>query len=201
MPPRGRTKATPNALRAPIVTGQMGAALGACCLGFVHHEPMGRDWKHLADTVEAAREAKNLTQVALAEKAGVSESTIQNIESGVERKRVPASLHKVERALGWAPGSGERVLEGAAPEHVEETAAPPSDLPLRIVHELQDGPLLDATVLDLAPLGSGARMIVVVKGAPDASPEQIRTDLLAWAKAQRHMQNLPIDDESDETPN
>jgi len=162
---------------------------------------MGRDWKHLADTVEAAREAKNLTQVALAKKAGVSESTIQNIESGAERKRVPASLHKVERALGWKPGSGERVLEGGTPDTEEETAAPPSDLPLRIVHELQDGPLLDATVLDLTSLGSDARMIVVVKGAPDASPEQIRADLLAWAKAQRHIQNLPNDDESGEASN
>ncbi|MEU2236111.1 helix-turn-helix domain-containing protein [Streptomyces vietnamensis] len=163
---------------------------------------MGRDWKHLADTIEAARETKNLTQVALAEKAGVSESTIQNLESGQERKRVPASLHKIERALGWKPGSGERVLEGGEPEEQqEETAAPPSDLPLRIVHELQDGPLLDATVVDLTPFGSDARMIVVVKGAPDASPEQIRADLLAWAKAQRHMQNIPTGDEPDEKAN
>ncbi|MFJ5785403.1 helix-turn-helix domain-containing protein [Streptomyces hydrogenans] len=160
---------------------------------------MGRDWQRLADTVEAAREAKNLTQVALAQKAGVSESTIQNIESGVERKRVPPSLHKVERALGWKHGSGERVLEGGVPDLEEETGAPPSDLPLRIVHELQDGPLLDATVLDLSPLGSDARMIVVVKGAPDATPEQIRADLLAWAKAQRHIQNIPTDDEPDES--
>ncbi|MFF0277520.1 multiprotein-bridging factor 1 family protein [Streptomyces sp. NPDC004330] len=162
---------------------------------------MGRDWKHLADSVEAAREAKNLTQVALAEKAGVSESTIQNIESGKERTRVPASLHKVERALGWKPGSGERVLEGGAPEVEEATAPPPSGLPLRIVHELQDGPLLDATVLDLSPLGSDARMIVVVKGAPGASPEQIRADLLAWAKAQEHIQNLPNTDDQGKTPN
>jgi len=160
-----------------------------------------RNWKHLADTIEAARETRNLTQVTLAEKAGVSESTIQNLESGKERTRVPASLHKVERALGWKPGSGERVLEGGTPDIEEETAAPPSDLPLRIVHELQDGPLLDATVLDLTPLGSGARMIVVVKGSPDASPEQIRADLLAWAKAQRHIQNLPNDDEPDEAAN
>lgn len=169
----------------------------------MHHERMGsRDWKHLADTIEAARETRNLTQVALAEKAGVSESTIQNLESGRERTRVPASLYRVERALGWAPGSGERVLEGGDPEEQqEETAPPPSDLPLRIVHELQDGPLLDATVLDLGGAGSQARMIVVVKGAPDASPEQIRADLLAWAKTQKHLQNLPADEEPDEAGN
>lgn len=176
--------------------------MGACCLGLVHDVRMSRDWKRLADAVEAAREAKSLTQVALAEAAGVSESTVQNLESGVERKRVPASLPKVERALGWSPGSGERVLEGGDPTlTAEETGAPPTDLPLRIIQELQDGPLLDTTVLDLTPLGSNARMIVVVKGEPDASPEQIRADLLAWAKAQRHLQNLDGDDDPTEIAN
>jgi len=175
--------------------------MGVCCLQVVHHEPMGRDWKRLADAVEAARDAKGLTQVALAALAGVSESTVQNLESGAERKRVPASLHRVERALGWAPGSGERILDGGDPEPQEDSAPPPSGLPLRIVQELQDGPLLDTTVLDLSPHGSGARMIVVVKGAPDATPEQIRADLLAWAKAQRHLQNLGEDDDPDEAAN
>ncbi len=51
--------------------------------------------------------------------------------------------------------------------------------------------------MDLTPLGSEARMIVVVKGKPDASPEQIRRDLLAWQKAQRKLQNLGGDDEDD----
>lgn len=175
--------------------------MGACCHALVHDEPMGRDWVRLAEAIEAAREAKNLTQVALAKAAGVSESTIQNLESGTERKRVPASLPTVERALGWTAGSGERVLEGGDPEPLGEAAAPPSDLPLRIIQELQDGPLLDTTVLDLTPLGSNARMIVVVKGEPDASPEQIRADLLAWAKAQRHLQNLDGDDDSTEIAN
>ncbi|MET9956688.1 helix-turn-helix transcriptional regulator [Streptomyces sp. NPDC006339] len=162
---------------------------------------MGREWKRLARAIESTRTARNLTQVALAQKAGVSESTIQNLESGAERTRVPASLHKVERALGWKAGSGERVLDGGDPEIEEESAAAPSDLPLRIVQELQDGPLLDTKVLDLSPLGSHARMIVVVKGDPDATPEQIRNDLLAWAKAQRHLENLTVDDETDETTN
>ena len=175
--------------------------MGACCHALVHHEPMSRDWTRLADAIEAEREAKNLTQVALAKAAGVSESTIQNLESGTERKRIPASLPMVERALGWAAGSGERILEGADPSPADEPPPPPSDLPLRIIQELQDGPLLDTTVLDLTPLGSNARMIVVVKGEPDASPEQIRADLLAWAKAQRHLQNLDGDDDPGEIAN
>lgn len=157
--------------------------------------PMGRDWARLARTIEDARKAKGLTQVGLAEAAAVSESTIQNLESDKERKHVPASLYKVERALGWATGSGEAILNGGEPAVAEEAAEPPTDLPLRILQELKDGPLLDTTVLDLTPLGSKARMVVVVKGEPDASPEQIRADLLAWAKAQRFLQNLGEEDD------
>ena len=175
--------------------------MGVRCLPVVHDGPMGRDWKRLARAIEGARVAGNLTQVALAHKADVSESTIQNLESGGECKRVPASLHKVERALGWTVGSGERVLAGGDPETAEESAPPPTGLPLRIVQELEDGPLLDATVLDLTPLGSSARMIVVVKGAPNASPEQIRSDLLAWARAQERLESLGEEDDPDDIGN
>ncbi|MCP3820134.1 helix-turn-helix transcriptional regulator [Streptomyces sp. A3M-1-3] len=176
---------------------------------------MGRDWARLAKAIEAARDTKGWTQVALAEAAGVSESTVQNLESGKGRKRMPSSLPKVERALGWRPGSGEAVLAGGDPSlHEPQTHSgsaklravagtsasgevSAAELPLRIVQELADGPLLDTTVMDLTPLGSDARMIVVVKGTPDASPEQIRKDLLAWAKAQRLLQSMGDDGSSE----
>ena len=162
---------------------------------------MSRDWQRLADSIEAARAARGMTQVQLAEAAGVSESTIQNLESGKDRSRLPHSLPKIERVLGWKEGSGKAVLDGGTPEQVIDHNAAENvtakeagsgELPLRIVHALsaEAGPLLDATVLDLTPLGSDARMIVVVKGKPDASPEQIRKDLLAWERAQRRLQNL-----------
>ncbi|RXS78866.1 XRE family transcriptional regulator [Streptomyces sp. TM32] len=155
---------------------------------------MGRDWKRLAEAIKDARQALRLTQVDLASAAGVSESTIQNLEAGESRSRIPTSLPRVERALNWREGSAQAVLEGGepTPSHDDDTdrAGTVTELPLRIVQELADGPLLDTTVLDLTPLGSDARMIVVVKGKPDASPEQIRKDLLAWAAAQRHLENL-----------
>lgn len=165
---------------------------------------MGRDWKRLADAIRAARRENDWTQVQLADAAGVSEATVQNLESGAERRNVPTSLPKVERALGWSAGSGAAVLNGDEPtplKHDDGTARSgetPDGLPLRIVQELADGPLLDTKVMDLTPLGSDARMIVVVKGNPTASAEQLRNDLLAWAKAQRHLQNLEDDDESGE---
>ncbi|MEU2603206.1 helix-turn-helix domain-containing protein [Streptomyces albus] len=163
---------------------------------------MGRDWKRLADAIRAARKQKGWTQVQLADAADVSEATVQNLESGTTRRNVPTSLPKVERALGWSAGSGEAVLLGGEPsplKHDADTSSRdvPDGLPLRIVQELADGPLLDTKVLDLTPLGSDARMIVVVKGNPTASAEQLRNDLLAWAKAQRHLQNLEDDKPDD----
>lgn len=164
---------------------------------------MGRDWKRLAAAIKDARQALRLTQVDLASAAGVSESTVQNLEAGESRTRTPTSLPKIERALRWEEGSAHTVLEGGeptsvTPDETEGAGAPGSavtELPLRIVQELADGPLLDTTVLDLTPLGSDARMIVVVKGRPDASPEQIRKDLAAWAAAQRFLQNLGGEDD------
>ncbi|MFD9567709.1 helix-turn-helix domain-containing protein [Streptomyces sp. NPDC059994] len=162
------------------------------------------DWARLAAAIVARRDEMDYTQVGLAEAAGVSEATVQNLESGRERKRLPSSLPKVEQALGWAPGSGEAVLAGGDPTPQPRTQAAPLEspaLPLRIQQELADGSLLDTTVLDLTPLGSEAKMIVVVKGKPDASPEQIRRDLLAWAKAQHLLQNLVDGGESTDAAN
>ena len=159
---------------------------------------MGRDWARLAGAIETARDELGMTQVALAEAAGVSESTIQNLESGKDRKRFPTSLPKVERALKWASGSGEAVLLGGDPTPLASEEVAPSDalnLPLRIQQELAEGSLVDTTVLDLTPLGSNARMIVVIKGEPDATPEQIRKDILAWARARQLLEGLGDPDE------
>ncbi len=166
---------------------------------------MSRDWIRLGHAIEAARDAKGMTQVALAVAADVSESTIQNLEAGKARVRQPPSVKKVEAALGWTPGSADAVLAGGDP-----TTAPPgpreelpqagdqSGLPLRIIQELADGPLLDTTVL---PLSGDSRMVIVVKGTPDASPEQIRRDLIAWAKAQSVLQNLDHEPGSSDSAN
>ncbi|MGC4925627.1 helix-turn-helix domain-containing protein [Streptomyces sp. DT117] len=166
---------------------------------------MSRDWVRLGHAIEAARDAKGMTQVALAEAADVSESTVQNLESGKARVRQPPSVKKVEAALGWAPGSADAVLAGGEPTPTTpelplgtSAAGDQPGLPLRIIQELSDGPLLDTTVL---PLSGDSRMVIVVKGTPDASPEQIRRDLIAWAKAQSVLQNLDHGSESSDSAN
>jgi len=164
-------------------------------------------WAELAEAIRSAREARGLSQVDLAQLADISEGSVQNLESGKARNRMPQTLAKIEPHLGWAAGSGRAILDGGEP-----TPAPvePSDdaaavegalrrkLPLRIVDELEsDDPLLDSTVIQL-PGADGARMTVVVHGRPDATPEQIQEALLAWRQAERKLRRLP--DEEDGEP-
>lgn len=168
---------------------------------------MTRDWAKLARAIKAAREARGLTQIDLAERAGVSEGTIQNLESPEPRRRIPPSLSKVQPHIGWAPNSGLAILEGGepilAPAGHEGPTGPADrsvdkirdDLPLRIVDELEsEGPLLDSTVIQLPGTGD-ARMTIVVRGRPDASPEEIQAGLIAWRKTERKLHRLPDEDE------
>lgn len=157
-------------------------------------------WDRLANAIRAAREALSLSQAGLAELAGISEGSVQNLESGKPRTRMPQSLPKVEPHLGWAPGSGVAILNGGDPTPLPASSTPagPSSedklrekLPLRIIDELtSDDPLLDSTVIQL-PGVDGARMTVVVRGRPNATPEEIQEALLAWRKAEQQLQRLP----------
>lgn len=157
-------------------------------------------WAELAAAIRSAREARGLSQVGLAELAGVSEGSVQNLESGTPRNRMPQTLPKIEPHLGWGPGSGRSILEGGEPTPASATGQAEitsiedklrSKLPLRIVDELEsDDPLLDSTVIQL-PGVDGARMTVVVHGRPDATPEQIQEALLAWRDAERKLRRLP----------
>lgn len=161
-------------------------------------------WAKLATAIRAAREARGLSQVALAELAGISEGSVQNLEKGNRRTRIPPALSKVEPHLGWAEGSGRTILDGGEPTPATAPAPTPNSesrrgsLPLRVVDELEsDDPLLDSTVIQL-PGANGARMTVVVRGKPDATPQEIQEALLAWRKAERNLHRLSEDDDGGE---
>jgi transcriptional regulator with XRE-family HTH domain len=161
-------------------------------------------WPELAAAIRAAREARGLRQIDLAELAGISEGSVQNLEDTDRRpSRMPQSLAKVEPHIGWAPGSGRAVLNGHQPtllDAVDESREPTpkkrtlrDKLPLRVVDELEsDDALLDSQVIQL-PGTSGARMTVLVHGRPDASPEEIQEALLAWRRAERKLHRMPDD--------
>lgn len=82
----------------------------AFSMGFVN------DWDRVSAAAIARRSEMGLTQKALAEKAGVAERTIQNLEAG--KKPQPLIRGKVEKALGWPAGEMERIA--SAPQGAPE---------------------------------------------------------------------------------
>lgn len=174
----------------------------------VHHVGMERDWKRLGQAFAMAREAAQLTQVQVAEHLGVTRTPIQAIERGHTKgkpfTRISGTMRSYARLVGWDDGSIETILDGGDPTVHEPAPAghPHSDepdsrsgLPLAILDQLKgDGPLIDATVIPLPSGGADVHMTIVVRGEPDASPEEIRAALIAWRKTQRHLQNLADED-------
>ncbi|WP_328860925.1 helix-turn-helix transcriptional regulator [Streptomyces sp. NBC_00306] len=162
-----------------------------------------RDWERLGRSFAKAREAADLTQVDVAERIGVTRTPIQAIERGRAFKKVTGTMRSYARVLCWTDDSIDRVLAGGEPapaaaagEDGDATSRPVSvpGLPLAILDQLQgEGQLIDATVIPL-PSRAGASMTIVVRGEPDASPEEIRDALLAWRKARRHLQDLGDED-------
>lgn len=165
-------------------------------------------WGRLADAIRRARQERGLTQPQLAELAGVSEGSVQNLESGKPRRRMPQTLAKIEPHLGWAPKSGRSILDGGEPTPAPVAPDAEADpragedllrkkLPLRVVDELEsDDPLIDSQVIQL-PGTPGARMTVVVHGPPEATPEEIQEALIAWRRAERKLHRLPDDDDDE----
>ncbi|MBX9425495.1 helix-turn-helix domain-containing protein [Streptomyces lateritius] len=158
---------------------------------------MDLDWTRLGKALRDARRAAPvpLTQEEMAEALGVGRSVIQLIEGGNKYKKPTHSMRAYAARVGWEEGSIERVLAGGEPTLKGATPPAPTPdvpaetgLPLRIVHELKGrGDLLDTAVI---PLGDDASMVVVVKGKPGASVEEIERSLEAWREAQGQLMEL-----------
>lgn len=175
---------------------------------------MEQNWARLGAAVAAARRPR-LTQQQLAEKVGVSRGTVQNIEHGKGLTKITPTLRAVEREIGWAPGSLERVMAGEEPVPLEEPAPPKvpsaevagppppsavaSGLPARVRQQLVRGDLIDTTVVDL---GDDTTMVIVVRGKPNASPEELQRSLLAWEEARSRSGGLrpKVDDADADQP-
>lgn len=77
--------------------------------------------KELGEAVRARRlELGMATMRALAAAAGLSERVVQHVERAEKESYHPNTLVSIDRALGWALGSAERVLhKGDAPVVVD----------------------------------------------------------------------------------
>jgi transcriptional regulator with XRE-family HTH domain len=158
---------------------------------------MDGDWLRLGGVIRAARKRKGLSQVRLGDSIGVKRTVIQTIERGHEFQSVTATLRDIERILEWGQGSIEHILDGGEPlppdspnnryytRHVRPEAG--GELPVRISRALAEGVTLDTAIVALSP---NTEMVVVVKGKPDATHDQIEAALAAWEKRGGHLDRL-----------
>jgi DNA-binding XRE family transcriptional regulator len=168
---------------------------------------MNEHWERLGCLLKEAREARDLTQVALGEAIGVKRAAVGNIEAGASR-RVTPTLRAYARHVGWTDSSIDDVLAGGEPSMerptVETVGQPREDgrwgplarVPERLVQELIDGVVVDTDVLDLTPDGSAAvLMLVIERDGLNRDPQQVAEDLRAWSRKQREIRRamLPED--------
>ncbi|MFC3996432.1 hypothetical protein ACFOVU_10925 [Nocardiopsis sediminis] len=73
-------------------------------------------------TIDARVAALRLSQRGFARAAGVSYATFENVRHSRTTPR-PATEHKLERVLGWAPDSIQRIREGHEPVLLNEPAS------------------------------------------------------------------------------
>lgn len=167
---------------------------------------MNRDWKRLGSAIKAQREHLGLTtQQELAQAAGVTRQTVQSLEAGRQRTRMPATIGSIEKALRWEPGTASRLLSGEDERRGEaDTARFAEGMPMRIAQELSSGQVVDTEVLDLSLPGSNSRLVVVFKQdapAADMDPDELRASLQEWSRLQRAMRRITsdtLDDTADE---
>lgn len=172
----------------------------------MHDEGMTADWDRLAGAIRERRTALNMSQQQLADAAGVTRSTIKNLEGARQPTRLPPSITAVEQVLGWTAGSGRAVLNGGEPTIIAAVAGyPPAQdpnqplserLPVQIIDELSAGEVYAAEIHDLTVDG-GMRIITVAVRHPNeppgqqVSPEQRRLNHRAWSRMQRKIKGLP----------
>lgn len=155
-----------------------------------------RDWPRLSTAIRARREELGLTQPELASAAGISVSTVQILESGRTRARIPTTMASIEEALQWTPGSAADVLGGGRPTPAPQTTTSHpavEGMPLRVQHELRRGTLVDSQVIE-GPAGS--RFVVIWQSGDEEEADALSDeDVASWARVQRALHNLPRNDE------
>ncbi|MFS4103851.1 helix-turn-helix domain-containing protein [Streptomyces sp. PD-S100-1] len=152
---------------------------------------MDRDWSRLGAKLAQARKTMGLKQPELAQRISVGRATIQNIEAGKPFKNITPAIRAYADAVGWTHDSVARVLAGGEPESAHpstETDRGMSDLPPDVAMELRNGRTLGSTVVHLGPRDTDARMVVLLKGGVDMTPEDVEEALQEWRKRRRHLQ-------------
>lgn len=158
--------------------------------------------ERLARALRDRRKELGMSQPDLAKASGVSVGTIQSAEGTRPAWSAPRSMPAILRALGWARGSDQLIMNGSDPIPLEsepgptdgtDDPPPTDDLPLRVSHELKSGDLVDYDVVDL---DEDMRMIVVVRRTPGSdAPDDVEARMRRWLRARESIRNLGETDE------
>lgn len=138
------------------------------------------DWARLGEWIALRRKQLGMDQRELAEAASVSENTISNYERGrvPARGKVPAGYYRVEKALQFAQGSVDMILDGYEPGFAVEGAMG-DRLTLRSPEEVDD-PLLRGVlerVREAMQLSSAVSLFLDLAdrwGAPEEDIERFK---------------------------
>ncbi|NEB42347.1 helix-turn-helix transcriptional regulator [Streptomyces sp. SID14515] len=182
---------------------------------------MDQDMARLGAALKATRLARRPkpTQVEAADAIDVSRANLQAIERGTASTKVTPAIRAYARYLGWTTESVDRVLIGGEPELAQATETKEPDpeqristeaarLPLRVVDAIEsEGALVDTALI---PLGDDATMVLVVKGRPGATADEIRASatteeilaaLEAYRRSRPHLRELRTDQEQSPAAN
>lgn len=155
---------------------------------------MTDDWAGLGKALKAARVLRGLEQGDIAKATGKTRGAIRNIENGAI-KSISATVIAYARLVGWTEESVRLVLEGKDPvmrdsrpraadvraaENIASAPETPRDLSLRVMQALVEGPLIDSQVITVRTESGEVTATLVVRGEPDATPEELVEQYKAW---------------------
>jgi transcriptional regulator with XRE-family HTH domain len=72
-------------------------------------------WERLGHLIASGRGRQRWSVAELAERSGLSERTIDYLESGRRTRYRDSTLARIEDALGWRPGTALGIVEGMDP--------------------------------------------------------------------------------------
>jgi transcriptional regulator with XRE-family HTH domain len=181
-----------------------------------HDVLMEQDWERLGEAIRQRRQAIGMSQIELAEAAGLGRSAVQGVERGRSYARPQLSHRSIAQALGWTAESIVAVLAGEEPTLSEAGAAPTpapaaeganqgspevdtllDDLSEHVKLALLGGQVVAGDVIDLAPDDPDSVAVLILKRGkqPNASPEQMRARLRKWAQLQRAARDIFSDED------
>lgn len=118
----------------------------------------------LATAIASHRGDKRWTQRQLADRAGVSKSTVQNLENRRGRELRPTTIRPIMEALGWTDSDLETILSGGV---VATQPAPLAPIDQALEDEV-GRPLTDDERQWLRSVVDGAVQLLANAGAPPA---------------------------------